>query len=82
MQFKKKEDTVEAMQWTGKNKDEILKFIGNYGCYRYNGFPEGVYLQTYLSGTFVKEGNFIVKEKNGELKSCSPDYFYTQYKIA
>lgn len=73
----KKPIPIEAIQWTGKNIDEIKKFT-NQDVYIKNGH---LVLNT-LEGTFVsknKIGDWVIKGIKGEFYICEKTIFEESY---
>lgn len=78
--YTKKPVTIEAVQWTGENIEEIRKFTGldllqvpDYG---------GIYIHT-LEGTHRAEvGDYIIRGVRGEFYPCKPDIFRETYEEA
>lgn len=90
--YRKKPIEVEAVQWTGKNVDEINKFIGlcidarffwtHDLVYRPNEYEKGLKLNIQtLEGTMKAEiGDYIIKGINGEIYPCKPNIFEKTYE--
>ncbi len=75
--FRKKPVVIDAVQWTGKNVEEIHKFIGEGG--QYNG---GVSFQIFtLEGDHTaNKGDWVIKGIKGEFYPCKPDIFDATYE--
>ena len=71
----KKPVTIEAIQWTGENQEEVQSFIVD------NGFVKGMYVDIgTLEGLMVaSEGDYIIKGVSGEFYPCKPDIFKATY---
>lgn len=76
--YRKKPITIEAVQWTGNNYEDVLEF----------GFPEcvmGDHMQNSLAidtleGTMRADvGDWIIKGVRGEYYPCKPDIFEATY---
>lgn len=70
MRFRKKPVVVEAVQWTGFNRDEIREFCNP-------GFDHDLtlYIDT-LEGTHrARPDDWIIKGVKGEFYPCKPDIF-------
>lgn len=87
--YRKKPVTVEAIQWTGKNTEEILKWCKdaelevqteaiNNVSYTYIN----LYINTLEGRMTASEGDYIVKGVNGEYYPCKPDIFEKTYEEA
>ena len=88
--YRKKPVVIEAIQYTGNNIVEIIKFIqeganGNKSKYlRYNA-KKGEYFIPTLEGKYnvynkLTEGDYIIKGVNGEFYPCKPDIFEMTYE--
>jgi hypothetical protein len=79
--YTKKPVVIEAMQWTGINRPEILKFCNS--CYvlitNDPNKPE-LKIQT-LEGTMSSRiGDYIIKGVEGEFYPCREDIFLKTYQ--
>ena len=73
MKYIKKPIAVEAIQWTGKNQEELEAF----GC----SFYDGLLLIITPEGTMEAcIGDWIIKGVKGELYPCKPDVFELTYE--
>ena len=89
MKFRKKPIIIEAMQWTGENLEEIMKFIESPFTYDestiyctkkfiYDGNELKI---NTLEGTMIASvGDYIIKGVNGEFYPCKPDIFEKTYE--
>jgi len=81
MKFRKKPIVVEAIQWTGKNHDEIRAFAK--GATRTaNFYDDGTVLVIHtLEGDHIASvGDWIIKGVHRELYPCKPDIFAETYE--
>ena len=87
--FKKKPVVIEAVQWNGKNFDEVMNFIGEFygNKFHYENEEERalkskeLFIKT-LEGTMTaSKGDWIIKGINGEFYPCKPDIFEKTYKL-
>lgn len=87
--YRKKPVVIEAIQFTGDNKQEVIDFmrIHNEG----NGFhfedikdlsPEKVYIHTLEGEVTASRGDWIIKGVQGEFYPCKPDIFEATYEPA
>jgi mRNA degradation ribonuclease J1/J2 len=67
---------VEAVQYTGKNQDEVKAFVGANGSIK---SKEAIVLK---GGATVHIGDFIIKGMKGEFYPCRRDIFRKIYKRA
>ena len=74
MKYRKKPVVIEAMEWTGHNRLQILDFCG---------FPPGdahVKIETLEGVMSANVGDFIIKGVQGEFYPCKPDIFWQTYE--
>lgn len=79
MKFRKKPVVIEAIQFTGKNRDEILVGLGmpEIG----EDFLTGNLLIQTLEGEHeARPGDWIIKGVKGEFYPCKPDIFEMTYE--
>lgn len=77
MKYKKKPVVIEAVQWTGKNLDEINRFADNSTLVRYLDNELCIYT---LEGVMTASiGDYIIKGIEGEFHPCKPDIFEKTY---
>ena len=88
MKFRKKPVVVEAIQWNGKNFDEISNFIQDFHGHKkvYEDAEEaalksGEYYISTLEGIMTANaGDWIIKGVKGEFYPCKPDIFEKTYE--
>ena len=74
----KKQITIEAIQYDGKNAQEIADFIG-FDNFVWNG--DRISINT-LEGTMTaNNGDYIIKGVQGEFYPCKEDIFNETYDI-
>lgn len=76
MKFRKKPVVVDAIQWTGENHDEIMKFVGN-DVSRGDG---KIYIDTLEGIMSASIGDWVIKGVKGEFYPCKPDIFERTYE--
>ena len=77
MKYRKKPVVIEAVLWTGKNTNEINKFVSP------NGVHDGkVVIQTLEGVMQGSVGDWIIKGVKGEFYPCKPDIFAATYEPA
>ena len=76
MKYRKKPVVIDAVTWTGENKEEVQEFIGDAG------FVKGHYVDIgTLEGMMVASiGDYIIKGVKGEFYPCKPDIFAATYE--
>lgn len=88
--YRKKPVVIEAVQWTGKNYDEVMNFMGNNGGNKiaYEDYEErcirtGQIDIPTLEGTMTAStGDWIIRGVSGEFYPCKPDIFEKTYEPA
>lgn len=78
MKYKTKPFEVEAMQWTGRNFDEVYFFTDSQFS-----FESGVAkVYDYLQDTWVVANinDFIIRGSRREYYPCAPDVFNAKYE--
>ena len=87
MKFRKKPVVIEAVQWNGRNLDDIINFCT--GQATYEGMASGngkIVIETLESNKEHKTrhaadiGDFIIKGVKGEFYPCKPDIFEATYE--
>lgn len=74
--YTKKGVTIEAVKWTGENREEINDFCGSDGYITTAGDLNIKTLEGELS---AKIGDMIIKGIKGEFYPCKPDIFEATY---
>lgn len=80
MKYTKKPITIEAVQWTGNNLEEICDFIAD-GSMEYNPI-DGLFIKTLEGVHHASVGDYIIKGVHGEFYPCKPDIFEETYSPA
>ena len=89
MKYRKKPVVIEAVQWTGKNLEEIKSFVGEQLEYDIvdtawevgKGSPYVLMKIRTLEGVMgASVGDYIIKGVNGEVYPCKPDIFAKTYE--
>ena len=78
--YRKKPIIIEAIQWTGKNDEEIELFIGESlegYCYYGNKL---MYIRTLEGIMTASVDDYIIKGIQGEFYPCKPDVFIKTYE--
>lgn len=76
--YRKKPVVIEAVQWTGKNGEEITKFISINTSF---DIHDDVIEINTLEGTMLANiGDYVIKGINGEFYPCKPDIFEKTYE--
>lgn len=86
--YRKKPVVVEAIQYTGDNIVEIIKFMqecarGDKKRYLRFDATRGEYFIETLEGKYIlTEGDYIIRDIKGEFYPCKPDIFEQTYEKA
>lgn len=80
--FRKKNiQPIEAIQWTGENLDEMIKFgEGNISQLIQDVPTKFLNIKTYQGNTFAEVGDWVVKGINGEFYPCGKSLFLSLYE--
>lgn len=79
MKYKKKPVVIEAVQFTGKNGQEIANFMD---C-QFPALCDGNLIIGTLEGCYeASPGDWIIKGVKGEFYPCKPDIFEATYEPA
>jgi hypothetical protein len=84
--FRKRPVVIDAVQWTGKNVEEIRTFTNNKGHVRIEVEKNEPVVTNFLSiltmeGEMTASiGDWIIKGVEGEFYPCKPDIFYKTYE--
>ena len=73
--YRKKPVVVEAVQWTGDNTYEIMKWVGDKVYFR-----DALYIKTLEGDHRAIVGDYIVKGIKGEFYPCKLDIFEKTYE--
>lgn len=86
--YRKNPVVVEAIQYTGDNIVEIIKFMqecarGDKTRYLRFDATRGEYFIETLEGKYIlTEGDYIIRDIKGEFYPCKPDIFEQTYEKA
>ena len=78
MKFRKKPVVIEAIQWNGENKTEIIFFINETSFFSEEGI---LFIDTLEGKMKASISDWIIKDVNGEFYPCKPDIFEKTYDI-
>ena len=84
MKYRKKPVVIEAVEWTGYNRDEVLALVAG-------GDPRGervvemagedaLRIRTLEGDMIAVPGSYIIRGVKGELYPCRPDIFAATYE--
>jgi hypothetical protein len=75
--FRKKPVVIDAIQWTGDNREEIDEFMGES---RRKIPGNGLQIYTLEGIMDASVGDYIIKGIKGEFYPCKPDIFEMTYE--
>jgi hypothetical protein len=73
--YVKKTVVIEALQWNGKNTDDVLKFAEG----KAEIIGEGMFISTLEGAMRVSKHDYVIKGVKGEFYPCKPDIFQMTY---
>lgn len=77
--YRKKPVVIQAVQWTGENNTEILKFCSD--CYiTSSGKTKDLIISTLEGDMLSSIGDYIIKGVKGEFYPCREDIFDMTYE--
>ena len=77
MKFRTKTCEIEAVQWTGRNVAEIMRFVKNESAIITNGV---LIIKTLEGDMVASTGDYIIRGLRGEYYPCKPDVFRAKYE--
>lgn len=78
MEYRKKQVTVEAIQWSNKETLDDIDKMDSRG--RVIHLSDKLIIQTPEGRIVADLGNWIIKDKNGEISACKPGAFAAEYE--
>lgn len=79
IKYRKKPVIIEAIQYNGKNRDEILIKLG-MECIGHDFISFDLLIDTLEGEMRVPIFNYVIKGVKGEFYSCRPDIFDLSYE--
>lgn len=76
MKYFKRPEMIEAIQWTGLNTGEVMKFTGS----RARPAKDFIKVFTPFGDRIARVSDYIIKNSYGELFVCCPYEFYKTYE--
>lgn len=74
--YKKVPVVIEALEWDGNNKDEVMNFVGSSIYFK----GSSAFIVTLEGDMEASVGDYIIKGVKGEFYPCKPDVFSTTYE--
>lgn len=79
MKYRRKPEVVGAALWDGKTMTPDLRAV--IGVWRYEvNYLGGIRIETYTDICFAHPGQYVVLDRNGELRSIEKDAFEAIYE--
>lgn len=75
--YVKRRIPIEAVQWTGENKDEVVGFCNNYAIFS----EKGLIIRTLEGDLQARIGDYIIKGVDEEFYPCKEDIFLKTYDL-
>ena len=88
MKYRKKPVVIDAMQWTGENLDDVIKFCSGDASYELMARGDAELVISTLedgNGTarhVASRGDWIIRGVHGEFYPCKPEIFDATYEAA
>lgn len=73
--YRKKPVVIEALQYTGDNLLDVMRWIGTDAYVR-----DGLHIKTLEGDHTASPGDYIIKGVMGEFYPCKPDIFEATYE--
>jgi hypothetical protein len=80
--YRKRPVVIDAIQWTGSNKEEVNDFIPGVDAGDYYYLKDTVNIHTLEGVMTARPNDYIIKGVNGEFYPCKPDIFGKTYEPA
>jgi hypothetical protein len=80
MKYRQKTKTIDAIQWTGHNYNEILYNFPDHIAPMIDDKSNKVVLRTQTGTVLVLIGDYIIRNNDGSLKVFLPDEFEANYE--
>lgn len=78
MKFRKRPVTIEAMQYTGDNINDIARFVGDIP--NWSPDSDSYDIETIEGTMTAQHGDWIIRGIEGEFYPCKPDIFAATYE--
>lgn len=79
--YRKKPVVIEAVQWTGRNWNDIHAFIGSEINHGLHAEQRQIQIETLEGDHFASAGDWIIRGVAGEVYPCNPDIFLATYEL-
>lgn len=80
LKFRKRPVVIMALQYDGKNLDEVIKFVGKDSLLGVNEGSRRFAISTLEGAMSVSDGDWIIRGVQGEFYPCKPDIFEETYE--
>lgn len=84
LDYIKKPDKIQAVQFTGNNYDEICDFVGETLDMQTDSQNniDSIFIFTFEGRLIAKIGDYIIKYVGGGVTLCNPEIFNMMYELA
>jgi hypothetical protein len=80
VKYRKKPVVIEAIQYTGKNKQEIKDWSGAMSVWDSEAKRDRLFILTLEGDLEISTDDFVIKGVKGEFYPCKPDIFEMTYE--
>lgn len=80
MKYRKKPVVVDAIQWTGRNLDDCIEFLG--ASFGGHFWVNNIKVLTLEGEHTASKGDWLIRGIQGEHYPCKPDIFDKTYEPA
>lgn len=77
--FRKKPVVIEAIQWTGENKEELLEFCNSLNTYETKD-DTTIIINTLEGDMVLSKDAWLIRGVQGEFYPCKDDIFRATYE--
>ena len=81
MKFRKKPAIIEAIQYTGDNSDEVIKWANRHNV-TFCSVLSAVIIDTLEGAMACRKNDWLIKGTAGEFYPCKTDIFAAIYEAA
>ena len=83
-QYRKKPVVIEAIRYSGRNKEEIIGWVTSFPTPRFDiswsAANNSLYIGTLEGDMRAKPGDYVIRGVAGEFYPCDPEVFAQTYE--
>lgn len=83
-QYRKKPVVIEAIRYSGRNKEEVIEWITSFPTPRFDiswlAVNNSLYISTLEGDMRAKPGDYVIRGVAGEFYPCDPEVFAQTYE--